>query len=126
VELVASPGLHASPGHTRLADIGLAPRKWPNAQAFCAWLGLAPQHAIAGGKMLRRRTLKPRHRAGQAFRLAAPAVSRSHKGLGAYYRRMRARQGAKAAIVATAQTSARIVYPLLTHRPPFGDLRGRL
>ncbi len=35
---------------------------------------------------------------------------------------MRARQGPKAAIVATAHNIARIVYHLLTHRTPFRDL----
>jgi transposase len=122
VDLVAIPGLNASTVHTILSEIGLDPRKWPNAKAFCSWLGLAPHHEISGGKILRRSTLKTRNRAGQAFRLAAQAVSRSHNGLGAYYRRMRARQGPKAAIVATAHKIARIVYHLLTHRTPFRDL----
>jgi hypothetical protein len=35
---------------------------------------------------------------------------------------MRARQGPKAVIVATAHNIARIVYHLLTHRTPFRDL----
>src|SRR5215475_12871273 len=97
------------------------PADWPNAKAFCSWLGLAPHHEISGGKILRRSTLKTRNRAGQAFRLAAQAVSRSHNSLGAYYRRMRARFGPKAAIVATAHKLARIVYHLLTHRTPYRD-----
>jgi transposase len=122
VDLVAIPGLHASTVQTILSEIGRDPRKWPNAKAFCSWLGLASHHEIAGGKILRRSTLKPRNRAGQAFRLAAQAVSRRHNGLGAYDRRMRARQGPKAAIVATAHTIARIVYHLLTHRTSFRDL----
>jgi transposase len=122
VDLVAVPGLNASTVQTILSEIGLDPRKWPNAKAFCSWLGLAPRHEISGGKILRRSTLKTRNRAGQAFRLAAQAVSRSHHGLGAYYRRMRARLGPKAAIVATAHKIARIVYHLLTHRTPFRDL----
>jgi hypothetical protein len=122
VDLVAIPGLHASTGPTILAEIGLDLRRWPNAKAFCSWLGLAPHHEISGGKILRRSTLKTCNRAGQAFRLAAQAVSRRHNGLGAYYRRMRARLGPKAAIVATAHKIARIVYHLLTHRTPFRDL----
>jgi transposase len=70
----------------------------------------------------RRSTPKTRNRAGQAFRLAAPAVSRSRTGLGAYDRRMRARLGPKAAIVATAHKIARLVSCLLTHRTPCRDL----
>jgi transposase len=107
---------------TILSEIGLDLRKWPHAKAFCAWLGLAPRHEISGGKVLRRSTPKTRNRAGQAFRLAAQAVSRSRNGLGAYCRRMRAGLGPKSAIVATAHKIARIVYCLLTHRTPFRDL----
>jgi transposase len=122
VDLIAIPGLNASTVQTILSEIGLDLRKWPNAKAFCSWLGLAPHHEISGGKILRRSTLKTCNRAGQAFRLAAQAVSRSHNSLGAFYRRMRARLGPKAAIVATAHKIARIVYHLLTHRTPYRDL----
>jgi transposase len=119
VDMVAIPGLHASTVQTILSEIGLDLRKWPNAKAFCAWLGLAPHHEISGGKVLRRSTRKTRNRAGQAFRLAAQAVSRSRSGLGAFYRRIRARLGPESAIVATAHKLARIVYHLLTHRTSF-------
>src|SRR5215831_206056 len=122
VDLVAIPGLNASTVQTILAEIGLDLQQWPNAKAFCSWLGLAPHHEISGGKIFRRSTLTTRNRAGQAFRLAAQAVSRRHNSLGAFYRRMRAKLGPKAAIVATAHKLARIVYHLLTHRTPFRDL----
>ena len=122
VDLIAIPGLNASTVQTILSEIGLDLRKWPNAKAFCSWLGLAPHHEISGGQILHRSTLKTHNRAGQAFRLAAQAVSRSHNSLGAFYRRMRARLGPKSAIVATAHKIARIVYYLLTHRTPFRDL----
>ena len=122
VDLVAIPGLHASTVQTIVAEIGLDMGQWPNAKAFCAWLGLAPRHEISGGKVLRRSTLQTRNRAGQALRLAAQAAGRSRSGLGAFYRRMRARLGPQSAIVATAHKIARIIYHLLTHRTPFRDL----
>jgi transposase len=50
VDLVAIPGLNASTAQTILSEIGLGPWKWPNAKAFCSWLGLAPHHEISGGK----------------------------------------------------------------------------
>jgi transposase len=93
-----------------------------NAKAFCSWLGLAPHHEISNGKVLRRSTRKTRSRVGQAFRLAAHAVSRRHNGLGAFYRRMWTRLGPKAALMATAHKIAGIVYHLRTHRTPFRDL----
>ena len=122
VDLVAIPGLHASTVPTILAEIGLDLEKWPHEKAFCAWLGLAPRHEISGGKVLRRSTLKTCNRAGQALRLAAQAVGRSQSGLGAFYRRTRARLGPQSAIVATAHTIVRIIYHLLTHRTSFHDL----
>jgi transposase len=122
VDLVAIPGLNANTVQTILSEIGLDVRKWPSTKAFCSWLGLAPHHEISGGKILRRSTLNTHNRAGQAFRLAAQAVSRSHNSFGAFYRRMRARVGPKSAIVATAHKIARIVYHLLSHRMPYRDL----
>jgi transposase len=121
VDLLAIPGLQASTAQTILAEIGLDMGKWPNEKAFCAWLGLAPRHEISGGKVLRRHTLKTHNRAGQAFRLVAQAAGRSASGLGAFYRRMRARLGPASAIVATAHKIARIVYHMLKHRAPFRE-----
>ena len=122
VDLVAIPGLHASTVQTIVSEIGTDMRQWPSEKEFCSWLGLAPHEDISGGKVLRRYTLKNRNRAGQAFRLAAQAVSRSHSSLGVFYRRMRTRLGPKSAIVATAHKLARIVYHMLTHQTPFRDL----
>jgi transposase len=122
VDFIAIPGLNASTVPTMLSEIGLDRRKWPDAKACCAWLGRAPHQEISGGTIVRRSTLKTHNRAGQAFRLAAHAVSRSQNSLGAFYRRMRARLGPTSAIVATAHKIARIVYDLLTHRTPFRDL----
>jgi transposase len=68
VDWVAIPGLHASTGHTMVAEIGLDLGTWPHEKAFWAWLGLAPRHEIAGGNVWRRRTLQTRNRAGQAWR----------------------------------------------------------
>lgn len=122
VDLVAIPGLHASTVQTLIGEIGRDMSQWPSEKQFCSWLGLAPRHEISGGKVLRRRTLKTRNRAGQALRLAAQAVSRSQSGLGAFYRRMRARMGPKAAIVATAHKMARIIYNMLKHGTSYRDL----
>jgi hypothetical protein len=122
VDLIAIPGLHASTVPTLLSESGLDTRKWPNEKACCSWLGLAPHHEISGGQVLRRSTLPTHNRAGQALRMAAQAAGRSRSGLGADYRRMRARLGPQSAVVATAHKIARIVYHLLTHRTPWQDL----
>ncbi len=51
VDRVAIPGLPASTVQTLLSAIGLDPRQWPHAKAFCSWLGVAPHHESSGGKI---------------------------------------------------------------------------
>ena len=68
---------------------------------------------------MRRRTLKTHNRAGQAFRSAAQAVSRTETAYGAFFRRMRAMHGPKKAIVVTAHKIARAVYRMLRDHKPF-------
>jgi transposase len=119
VDLVAISGLNESTVQTILTEVGLDLSAFPSEKHFCSWLGLAPHNDISGGKVLRRHTLKNHNRAGQAFRMAAESVSRKRDGLGAYYRRMRARLGPQKAIVATAHKLARIFYHMLKDRTPF-------
>lgn len=65
------------------------------------------------------------NRAGQAFRLAAQAVSRSRdSAFGVFYRRLKARLGPQQAMVATAHKIARAFYHILKHRTPFHDMGG--
>ncbi len=47
-----------------------------------------------------------------------------NSAFGAFYRRLKARLGAKQAIVATADKIARAFYHILKHRTPFQDLGG--
>ena len=122
MDLVAIPGLPAGTGQTLVAAVGTAMTKGPREKEGWAWLTRAPDHAISGGNVRRRGTRKTRNRAGQACRLAAHAVSRSHRSRGAYDRRLRARLGPQAALVATAHTRARIVAHMRTHRTPYRDL----
>jgi transposase len=122
VDLIAITGLNASTVEDIISEIGTDMDCWPTDKHFCSWLGLAPHNDISGGKVLRSHTLKTHNRAGQAFRLAAQAVSRTQTALGAYFRRMRARCGPQKAIVATAHKLARIFYFMLKHRTPFHDI----
>jgi hypothetical protein len=123
VDLVAISGLNESTVQTILSETGTDMNAWPSVKHFCSWLGLAPHNDISGGKVLRSRALKTRNRAGQAFRMAAQSVTRSpHSVFGAFFRRIRARLGAKQAIVATAHKIARAFYHILKYRTPFHDL----
>ncbi len=121
VDLVAVMGLSASSVQTIITEIGTDMSRFPSAKHFCAWLGLAPRNEISGGKVLRSRTQKTTNRAGQAFRQAAQAVSRSDSAAGAYYRAMRARKGPQQATVATAHKIARVIYHLLKYGEAFEE-----
>ena len=78
VDLVAVHGMRDSLAQTMVSEIGTDRRPWPEATHFCSWLGLAPQNALSGGKVLKSRTMTNRHRAAQAFRMAAQSVPRSY------------------------------------------------
>jgi hypothetical protein len=122
VDLVAIPGISPSIAQTILSEIGTDMRKWPDDKHVCSWLGLAPKHAISGGKVLKSRTTKTRNRAAQAFRMAAQSVLRAHCALGAFYRRLKGRLGPAQALVATAHKMARTVYHMLKDRGPYTDI----
>ena len=122
VDLVAVPGISTSIAQTMLSAIGTDMSKWPDEKHCCSWLGLAPNNAISGGKVLKSRTMKTRNRAAQAFRLAAQAVLRADGALGAFSRRLQGRRGPAQALVATAHKRARTVYPMLKERVPYHDL----
>jgi transposase len=122
VDLVAVDGLNEVTAQIILSEIGTDMSRWQDEKHFCSWLGLAPHNDISGGKLLRSRTLKTHNRAGQAFRLAAQAVSKTDTAYGAFFRRMRAMHGPKKAIVATAHKIARAVYFMLRDHKPFHDI----
>lgn len=125
VDLVAISGLNESTVLTIISETGTDLTHFPTEKHFSSWLGLAPHNDVSGGKRLRSRTLTTNNRAGQAFRMAAQSVSRSpDSAFGVFYRRMRARLGAKQAIVATAHKIARVFYHMLRYRTPFHDMGG--
>jgi hypothetical protein len=122
VDLVSVTGLSASLTQTILTEVGTDMSKWPSVKNFASWLGLAPHNDISGGKVLRSRTLKTDNRAGQAFRQAAAAVTRSNSAFGAFYRRKRAQLGPAQALVATAHKIARTVYFMLKYKVSYQDI----
>jgi transposase len=119
VDLVALPGMNAVLVHKVISEVGRDLSRFDTVKAFCSWLGLAPHNAISGGRVLSSQILMTHNRAGQAFRLAAQAVSRGKTEYGEFYRRVRARSGSAQAIVATAHKIARAFYFMLKRRQPF-------
>lgn len=104
-----------------LSEIGTDMSKWPTVKHFASWLHLCPNNQITGGKIKRTGVQPTQNRASTALRVAASSLHHSNSALGAYYRRIRARQGAPVAITATAHKLARIFYFMLKYRKPYKD-----
>lgn len=98
-----------------IAEIGTDMTRWKSEKHFASWLGLSPGNKISGGRILNSKTKPSANRAAAALRMAAFALANSKSSLGAYYRRIRSRQGAPKAITATAHKLARLIYSMIKH-----------
>jgi transposase len=105
-----------------LSEIGADMSRWPTEKQFTSWLRLCPNNKITGGKVIQRGVEPTTNRATTALRLAAASLHHSDSALGAFYRRIRARCGAPAAVTATAHKLARIIYAMLRDRTLYHDL----
>ncbi|MGA8088881.1 MAG: IS110 family transposase [Terracidiphilus sp.] len=121
VDLTDVPGISTLTAHTILMEVGADVSRFRNASAFASWLGLCPEKQVSGGKVLYTRTRKVKNRAAIALRLGAHCLYHAQNYLGDFYRKMKWRLGAPAAVTATAHKLARIVYHLLSTRQPYSD-----
>jgi hypothetical protein len=121
-DLTSIFGINESTAVEILSEVGLDMSKWPTAKHFTAWLNLAPNNKISGGKVLSSRIPKKKNRAGQIFKMAAFAVQRSKNWLSMFYHRIKSKAGAAKAITATARKIAVIFYQMLRDKVKFMPL----
>jgi transposase len=121
VDLTTIDGIDALTAQAIITEIGTDVSAWPTVKHFSSWLGLAPHNDKSGGKVLRSRTKKTKNRANLALRLAAQSLSRSQSAVGAFYRRMKAKQGPGKATTAAAHKLACMVYYMLKNRTAYVD-----
>lgn len=119
VDLTAIPTIGLDTALVIASEIGCDLSRFPSAQHFCSWLGVAPPTRISGGKPLPGRPPKVFNRAGQALRQAAANARTSDSFIGASHRARLARMDAGQAVKATAHQLARLVYAMLTHGQPY-------
>ena len=105
-----------------LSEIGTDMSRWPTEKHFTAWLTLAPQNKVSGGRRLSSRTQPSANRAAAMLRMAALSVVRGHTALGAFSRRLAVRIGKPKAITATARTIAILVYRTLQGTLTYHDV----
>ena len=121
VDVTQIDGMNVVTGLSAISETGLDMSKWPTEKHFCSWLALSPNNRISGGKILSAKTKKVASRAACTFRMAAQSLYNSPTALGAFYRRIKSRLGAKAAITATAHKIARIYYNMLKYGKDYVD-----
>jgi len=96
-----------------IAEIGTDMSRWRTEKHFTAWLTLAPNNKISGGRLLSSKTQPSANRAAAVLRRCAMSLTRSATALGAYYRRLAYRLGQPKAITATARKLAILVYRVI-------------
>jgi transposase len=122
VDLSQVHGLNVVTAQMILSETGTDFSKWKTCKHFASWLGLSPNNKVSGGKVLHQNPTPTANRATQAFRLAARSLHHSNSSLGAYYRRVMAKNGRQVAIKACAHKLARIVYSMVSTQSEFCDL----
>jgi transposase len=99
-----------------ISEIGTDMSKWKSGKHMSAWLNLAPNTKITGGKIISSKMQKKKNHAGQTLRMSASGLSKCKSPLGDYARKMKSRLGKKAGVVATAHKLARIVYTMIKEK----------
>ena len=112
-DLTKLPCLNSSTVAMLLAEIGRDMTRWKDWRHFGSWLALAPSSAQSGRR--RKRVKRYLSRAGQILCRAVQCMAMGkHTWLASFYRRIRAKRGAKVAIKATAYKLAKLIYQVLT------------
>ena len=121
IDLTQIDGLASASALALVAEIGTDMTRWRTEKHFTAWLTLAPQNRISGGRLLSSRTEPSANRAAAILRMAAMTLGRTQTALGAFYRRLAPRIGKPHAITATARKLAILVYRMLKGEIRYAD-----
>jgi len=103
------------------SEIGIDMSRWRTEHHFTAWLTLAPQNKVSGGRLLSSKTHASANRAKAMLRMIAMSLARTETALGAFYRRLAGRIGKAKAITATARKVAILVYRILKGELTYHD-----
>ncbi|MEM7560959.1 MAG: IS110 family transposase [Planctomycetota bacterium] len=124
VDITAVPAIGPTVGLVWIAEAGSDMTPWKSEKHFGAWLNLAPNPRITGGRRLRSPPKKNKNRLAHILKIAAQSLYRSNTALGANFRRLRARLGPQRAIKAMAYKLAKILYLMIRNGTPFREIGG--
>lgn len=124
VDLMDIEGVNDATIMALISEIGLEGiKKFPSGKQFTAWLRLAPNNKISGGKVLSHHIPKGSSRLKIALRNAANAIGNQKEGhLSDFFRRINYKKGRSTAINATARKLAIIIWNMVVkgqnYNPP--------
>ncbi|MDQ6672157.1 MAG: IS110 family transposase [Chloroflexota bacterium] len=121
--LDAIPGVGRRVAEVLVAEVGTDMTRFPSAAHLASWAGICPGNNESAGKRKSGRIRRGNPWVRMALVEAAHAAVRTKDTyLGAQFRRLAARRGAKKASIAVAHSILVIVYHLLQHDCPYADL----
>jgi transposase len=119
VDLCKIPGISEVSALEIISETGVDMSKWKSGKHFAAWLNLAPNTKISGGKTISSKMMKKKNKAGQTLRQAASCLSTNKTPIGDYYRRMRSRLGGRGAALTTGHKLARVIHAMLLNKTEY-------
>ncbi|MCL6220979.1 IS110 family transposase [Zunongwangia pacifica] len=121
VDITQIDGIDSLSGLNILGEIGTDFNKWPTRKQFLSWLNLVPNNKQSGGKLISSHLMNKKNTAGHIFRKCGSCLWKSKGPLGDYYRIQRAKNGGKAAAIATGNKLASIVYTMVKQQVEYDE-----
>ena len=124
VDLMAIEGVNDATVMAFISELGLdGIKKFKTSKEFTAWLRLAPNNKISGGKVLSHHLPKGSNRLKISLRQSANVIGNLKEGhLNDFFRRINYKKGRSTAISATARKLAVIIWNMLSkgeeYKPP--------
>ena len=121
IDLAAIDGLSNMTILSIISEIDLDMAAFKTAKQFAAWLRLAPNNKISGGKTLSSHTPKNKNPLASALQRAAYAIGNNlkHGALHQFYNRIKFKKGDLKATVATARKLAVIIWNMLSKKEQY-------
>jgi transposase len=102
-----------------ISEIGTDMSKWKSGKHISAWLNVAPNTKITGGKIISSKMQKMKNHAGQTLRMSASGLPKCKSPMGDFARIMKSRLGKNAAVPAIAHKLAIIIYTMIKEKCPY-------